>query len=69
MKKIQRPTPPNSWLTKLCGDSEDTRIFATEITYNGDYSIQWEECSQDFYDSWQAEYNPPQEELPEEQSE
>ena len=54
----QVPQAPNELLTKLDGKGEETRLFAKSISYKEGKGHPWEECTQAFYDEWQATYRP-----------
>lgn len=53
----QVPTPPNAWLTRLLTQDEKDREFAKVLSLP-DGATPWDECTQEFYDDWQEEYNP-----------
>ena len=55
----QSPKEGFDWLTKLDGDSEETRLFAKEISYKAGRGSSWNDCTQEFYDNWQKKYNKP----------
>ena len=60
----QVPTPPNEWLTRLQTEDEKDREFAKVLLLPAG-AKQWDECTQEFWQQWQDEYNPqPEPETP-----
>lgn len=53
----QVPTSPNEWLTRLLTKDEHDREFA-KILFLPDGAEKWEECTQEFWQAWQDEYEP-----------
>lgn len=56
MARIQTPTPPNEWLTRLLTENEADREFAKVLSLP-EGAKPWDECTQEFYDAWQEQYN------------
>lgn len=57
---IQRPTPPNEWLTKLEEpNNEDTRKFS-DVIGRPDTTPAWDECTDDFKRKWEEEHPQPE---------
>lgn len=58
----QTPKEGFDWLTKLDGDTEETRLFARKISYKVGRGTSWSDCTQKFYDEWNKKYKQSQEE-------
>lgn len=55
--KEQRPTPPNTWLTRLTTTDEKDREFVKVISMPEDAPL-WEECTDEQWQEWQDTYEP-----------
>lgn len=53
----QVPTPQNAWLTRNLTENEETREFAKVLLLPAG-AEQWDECTQEFYESWQEQHAP-----------
>lgn len=61
----QRPKEPNTWLTRLLTSNEKDREFVRIVNLPAGASL-WDECTDEEYLAWKAEYEPEPEPLPEE---
>ena len=54
----QFPREGYEWLTKLDGEGEETRLFASVISYKEGVGSPWDDWTQEQWKEWQEKYNP-----------